>query len=115
MGLIARSASLSRSHSTTAALGAGFVGSLSTLESTRYFPACQWIPKELARTSLSRDKPATNRPDPRCRLRLVVSTGTGRREAVQSRSVGPAEFDLARECRRGARFDPCWKRLFSYR
>ena len=62
MGSTAISRSLSRSHSTTLALGSFLVGSLRTLASTRYLTTRRSIPTRQERKSPSRDRRAANRP-----------------------------------------------------
>ena len=58
--LTANSASLTISQSTTARFGVGFVGSLNTFASTKYFTTYRWIQTATARTNPSQGNSATS-------------------------------------------------------
>jgi hypothetical protein len=109
IGSTAMSRSFARSHSTTRGSGFGFVGSLRTLASTRYFTACLSIPIRLERSNPFLDRQGANRRHPRWGGLRAGPNDIRRGRVAQRRTPGPPRCDPSAEVRPATRFGP-WRR-----
>jgi len=98
-GSTAISCSFARSHSITRTSGAGLVGSLKTLASTRYFKVCRLTQSRRGRKSPFADRKAANRLRPRWEKPHAGPGDSPRGQDARHQTPGLARYDPYAEAR----------------
>jgi hypothetical protein len=114
-GSTAISRSCARSHATTRGSGVGFVDSLRTLASTRYFKAYPSIRSLWEQRNPYVDRQAASRPRPRSKGLFAGRGDTHPDLFAQHRTPVPARYDLTAETQPAKRSAPSKIRWSSYR